>query len=286
MSFSLGTASPAYPAPVMLDVSPGEGSRAVAATIQWNSIRQTAPGYIANINLLAQFNSGQFTSVQSVWIDNLSNPWPIILAVSETTGQRIYVPGNAQGLYPLIVPFAPIFTVQLLLSLNAGFTLAGILPVTNLSFLNVPRQSSLIDEFPAFGITGPALSTGGSGVALAFTATGTANGAPIILAPQSTSQRWAITGLDIDCNVNANTSWTAFATAAVQLSQTTTVLWAGKWVVTPNGRQGFRTVEDFSTPILCTNALQGVTLSVTLLPTSGSLSVNYLVRYVAITVTT
>lgn len=285
MSFSIGNTT-AYPAPVQIDTDPPEGSRAVAATVVWSQVRLTNPGYVTQINLLSQYQSGQFTTIQSVWVDNLSNPWPIILAVAETTGQRIYVPGNAQGLYPLIVPQAPIFTVTLLLSLNAGFTLAGVAPVTNFSFLNVPRQSSFVDEFSSFGITGPALSTGGSGTALAFTATGTANGALLVQAPQSTSQRWAITGLDIDANIQANASWTSFATAAVLISQTTTILWAGKWQVTPNGRQGFRASEDFSTPILCTNSGQGITLAVSLLPTIGSLSVDYLVRYVAITVTT
>lgn len=281
MSFSLGNTA-AYPSPVQIGTLPPEGSRAVAASILWNTVRQNNQGYVAQINLLTQYQSGQFTTVQSVWIDNLSNPWPLIFSVTEMTGQRIYVPANAVGLYPLIVPQAPIFTVQLLYTVGV-LTLPGVLPVTNFSFLNTPHNEAFVTNFPLYSLTGPAQTAGDFSTALGFTTT---TPAPVILAPQSTSQRTVITGLDLRANYANNSTWTTFSSVLVNLtlSPAGSSIWGTRFTTTIGGRQGHYVSEDFSTPIVCNGASQAVQLGVSAIPSSGTLYVEYAIRYTAMTV--
>jgi hypothetical protein len=247
VSFSLGN-TPTYPSPVQIGTLPPEGSRAVAASIQWNNVRQTNQGYVAQLNFLTQYQSGQFTTVQSVWIDNLSNPWPLIFSVAEMTGQRLYVPANAVGIYPLIVPQAPVFTVQLLYTVGV-LTLQGVLPVTNFSFLNTPHHDAFESRFPAYSLTGPAQSAGDFTTPLAFSSV---INTPVILAPQSTSQRTVITGIDLRANHASNSAWATFSSVLIYLSQSPSgfFLWSTRFVTTPGGRQGCYVSEDFTTPLV------------------------------------
>lgn len=122
-----------YPFPLTLGLNPPEGSKGVSVTIPWN-------GGAANpypINLLTQFNSGNFSTPQSVWIDNSSVPWPMMI-VAEQQQQNIMVPPFSQGVYPLVIGQAPIFQVSLI-SVTQGGNQSPPLGTSNLTFFNVPQ---------------------------------------------------------------------------------------------------------------------------------------------------
>lgn len=131
------------PLPVEIGTVPGtvEGSKCVTATLAWDTIRSQTGAYVASLNLLSQFNTGQFTTVQAVYVDNLTVAYTLSIVCSGT-GQRIIVPPFSSGMYPLIVGGnAP--TLSLTLNNSATGFIADALPAgtSTLQFLNTPQKS-------------------------------------------------------------------------------------------------------------------------------------------------
>lgn len=68
-----------------------------------------------------------FDNVQAVWVDNADNASPLTITFLGT-GQRLKIPANAQGMFPVIAP-AP---------LQFNVATAGNLTI-NLIFMNAPQ---------------------------------------------------------------------------------------------------------------------------------------------------
>lgn len=134
-----GTAN--FPQPITLNTLPAEGSRVVTVILPWSTALQTdGLTYLARWNFLAQFQSGQFSTVQAVLIDNNTVPYEVLLTEQEL-GQRIRIPPFAQGMYPVLAGPAPKF--QAVLSANKDPSYNAFLPVvgtTTFFFLNVPQR--------------------------------------------------------------------------------------------------------------------------------------------------
>src|ERR1700733_7963911 len=89
--------------PIGQDLIPraAEGSKGCSLQIYWQNIFNIVPTFpiVATINLLMQYKTGQFTTIQAVWIDNSTVPYPVTLTSLETQ-QSITVPPFYQGMYP------------------------------------------------------------------------------------------------------------------------------------------------------------------------------------------
>lgn len=120
--------------PVTLDTLPraAEGSKALLIVQRWND-PSLAGGILATYNLLQQFQSGQFTTIQSVWIDNGTNLQPVVLTALET-GQTIRVAALTQGMFPIVSGVAPVFTLALE---STVFVSAA---TTRIMFFNTPQR--------------------------------------------------------------------------------------------------------------------------------------------------
>lgn len=120
--------------PVNLNTIPraDEGSKAVLITQNWRDAA-LAGGTMATYNLLQQYQSGQFTNIQAVWIDNGTCYEPVTLTCLET-GQVIRVPALAQGMYPIASGPAPVFTLTLLNTINVPAA------TTRLMFFNTAQR--------------------------------------------------------------------------------------------------------------------------------------------------
>ena len=135
--------------PVTLDTIPKEGSRCYVARVQWASTYSYPPYGQTGISLLQPFQSGQFTSVQSVYVDNATVPYRVRLTCLET-GLTIHVPPFSQGTYNLLTGNSPSFVAVLdgvtayyanayasspssLVGVNSACT-------TSFYFLNTPRS--------------------------------------------------------------------------------------------------------------------------------------------------
>lgn len=56
-----------------------------------------------DFDLIAETTAGIIDFVQSIWVDNATNPNALRFTFSQT-GQRLVVPANAQGIWPVIAP--------------------------------------------------------------------------------------------------------------------------------------------------------------------------------------
>ena len=118
---------------------PAEGSKMCQIPCEWAQVLSQSGNdqYLLTINLLQQFNSGQFTTIQSAFIDNSQCQYPVIFT-SQGTGQVLFIPAYTQGMYQLIVGPAPIFTAQLDIS-GASFPIADAV-TTNIWLLNTLQE--------------------------------------------------------------------------------------------------------------------------------------------------
>jgi len=144
------TASPIYP--VTIDTLPRgtEGSKVLPVTINWLTVFNTLTlgggglptRLVAALNLLSQYQTGQFTTVQAVYIDNLSCMYPVVVTSLET-GQRIKVNPLTAGMYPLFASIAPSFTITLEFFQLPNYEQAyggNNLGTTIVTFLNTPQR--------------------------------------------------------------------------------------------------------------------------------------------------
>lgn len=141
MSGIIGGAFTGPTVPTQIGTLPPEGSRSATTIIPWQGLWLAGSQSVFQVNLLAQFQSGRFTTVQAVWINNLGVPWAVTVTCQES-GQILVVPPFSQGMYPLIGQQSPIFTITLQTS-NSGFLgrNPGIVPATTtLIWLNTPQR--------------------------------------------------------------------------------------------------------------------------------------------------
>lgn len=126
-----------------------EGSKFYQVTQVWDFDQQTpdTDGWTrVTINLLQAFQSGQFTTIQSVWIDNTQTPVPVTLTCAATQ-HVINVPAFSEGMYPLASATAPVFVLAMGPTLNAQgnpptgtFNLRNYESTTRVSFFNTPAR--------------------------------------------------------------------------------------------------------------------------------------------------
>jgi hypothetical protein len=141
--------------------------------------------------------SNTISFVQSVFVDNSDNPNPLTINVAQT-GQRIVIPGYAQGFWPVIACEKPQFVVT---------TMPGVTAIGTLIFMNVPMPLTQ---------WGPVSTTANLVVSGSFTNySNTATGASV----QIIAANAARTGLIIEnLSSNANSIFVNFGAAATDNS--------------------------------------------------------------------
>jgi hypothetical protein len=95
--------------PITQGVAPSEGSKAGVFQVNWGT---TNPFGTFNINLLAQYQSGQFTVVQSVYIDNTTCPYQVTL-MNQQTRQILRIPPFTKAMYPILSGVNPSYVATL-----------------------------------------------------------------------------------------------------------------------------------------------------------------------------
>lgn len=124
-----------------------EGSKFYQVTQVWDFDQQTPDpdGWTrVTINLLQAFQSGQFTTIQSVWIDNTQTPVPVTLTCAATQ-HVINVPAFSEGMYPLASATAPVFVLAMgptynVIPHDGTFNLRNYESTTRVSFFNTPAR--------------------------------------------------------------------------------------------------------------------------------------------------
>jgi hypothetical protein len=121
---------------------PAEGSKGCLVSIYWDYLFNLVPGVFPitqNINLLQQYQTGQFTTIQAVWIDNSTVPTSVTLREIET-GQTITCPAFSQGMYPIFSGVAPVFTASLNLQPDPNYAVSIGACTTRIVFINTPQR--------------------------------------------------------------------------------------------------------------------------------------------------
>jgi len=130
--------------PVSLDTLPlsnREGSKCAYFNISWAAIlaQYSNPPFVtAKLNLLQQFQTGNFTTVQAVYIDN-STCAAAVLVTCDQTGQNITLNAFSQGMFPIVCNYSPSFTIQALFPYSNGVIQYSTC-TTKFFFLNTPQK--------------------------------------------------------------------------------------------------------------------------------------------------
>ncbi len=160
----------AYPIqPVSLNTVPTEreGSKGLPFAVNWsdaNTVKLVNGISTFTINLLQQFQTGQFTNIQAVYIDNSTN-WVDVNFTCLETGQSVRCPALSQGLFPLISNVAPVFTLTLSQGGTSGFTTKiFLLNTSQKHYVTTAGTSSLSPGLrgatsTSFTLTGPSQAT-------------------------------------------------------------------------------------------------------------------------------
>jgi len=107
--------------PVSNGYAPAGGPRALPITLDFTAVASIST------DLVQEIEAGVINMVQSIYVDNSANPNALTI-IFDQTQQKLVVPANAQGIFPVITPKdAPRFVA----STNAGAVVGVIL-------LNVP----------------------------------------------------------------------------------------------------------------------------------------------------
>jgi len=132
--------------PVTIGVDPLEGSKVANFNIKW---ALTNPFGTYNVNLLQQYQTGQFVTVQAIYVDNSTCPYQVKI-LNQQTGQTIYIPAFTVGMYPILTSNNPSFICTLLYvnDQQAATYLSAV--TTRLYFLN-SKQDSYIAPTPIYG---------------------------------------------------------------------------------------------------------------------------------------
>ena len=83
--------------PVFNGYAPKEGPKALPVPFDFSSVGTMS------FDLLLENTEGILQFVQSVYVDNSDNPGPLTITFAQTR-QRLIVPANSQGNYPVICP--------------------------------------------------------------------------------------------------------------------------------------------------------------------------------------
>lgn len=260
--------------PINLDTLPRkeEGSKVVLISQNWSD-PALGGGVTATYNLLSQYQSGQFTNVQAVWIDNGSVYQPVTLTVPET-GQIIRVPGLTQGMYPIASWSAPIFTLTIGSITNAPPALAAV-TTTRLMFFNTPQRYYVQSSPPVLSIT-------------QFTSAGFAGpGLPAQLLTRvgfPASQYISLKGFQLALAMTGGT-WGGNQPVTVTLQLNSNTIWADIFNVTP---ASFGLVYSgqvmFPAPIAPTSSFDLYTLFVSALQPGGTIIYEMTLYYDVITI--
>lgn len=242
MSGTIGT----YPAATQLGTLPpaSQGSKQVNVNIAWATVAVSAGVYTTPINLLAQFNSGQFTTVQAVYIDNLTCGYELILTVVET-GFRVRVGAFSAGMFPLVCEQAPQFTA----SLNAYTAGTFSLPpgTSKLYFFNTPQKP----------FTTTALGVG-SNFQVLTNQLNITNSSTLVWTPTpamiAAGQHLAITGINVTLWLDSGGTYSITGMQQLLLTESTTLrtVWAvaAPFQGTSTGQTVLQTVQTFTTPLI------------------------------------
>lgn len=189
--------------PVYSDALAAEGSKTCYIKVAWaQTFVSSTPGVI-NINLLQQYQTNQFTAIQSVYINNTTCPYQVTLQCNET-GFVITVPPFTQGMYPLLSSSAPTFLA--VLSYKADDESGQIIRTcsTTFHFLNTP-QGRYQFSLPNYGN-----NFSNNSNAISLTNLANAN-------PANATFYW-LTGFPITQNIGAN-SYVLITSLTVQATQ-------------------------------------------------------------------
>jgi hypothetical protein len=202
--------------PVNLNTMPpkAEGSKGLLITQRWTN--PAVVNGVATYNLLAQYNSGQFTNIQSVWIDNSTNYVPVIFTCVET-GQVIQIPALAQGMYPVVSAAAPVFTLalaSLVLPANLRFT-------TRLMLFNTAQR-----YFQNPG--GPV----NQGIGQVIGNVGTVGVAWLNTAPFGPNQFFCLTGFQLALSIASGSGFISTSGVGIFLQQNGVSVWTDLFTVT------------------------------------------------------
>jgi hypothetical protein len=172
---------------------------------------------MATYNLLRQYQTGQFTNIQAVWIDNGTNSQPVVFTSVET-GQVIRVPALSQGLFPIASAAAPIFTLSLLISnQNAAAT-------TRLMLFNTPQRY--------FTQTVPPLYSGIGNFSAGFAGSGSGN--PLqVFSSLFAGLYTPLIGFDLNLVMTAGAAWAANTPVSIILALNGGQLWEDTFNCTP-----------------------------------------------------
>lgn len=104
---------------------PPEGPKAIYTSLDFTTLNTNI------VDFTLAVSQGKITAIQSIWVDNSSNPQPLQITV-QGTQQVITCPAGAQGTFPVIAANRPKFTCV------TNGTL-----VVNIIWLNVPIPANL-----------------------------------------------------------------------------------------------------------------------------------------------
>lgn len=108
--------------PIYNGYGPAEGAKILPLTFDFSSVASYSE------NLLIENTEGVIQFVQSVFVDNSDNTNPLVILIA-VTNQRLIVPANAQGIWPIFTVDQTRFTISTTPAANLS---------VNVSFANVP----------------------------------------------------------------------------------------------------------------------------------------------------
>lgn len=273
-----GFAGATYPLPVTIESvpSPQEGAKAVCMQFYWGV---NAAPLSFTINLLSQYQSGQFTTVQSVFVDNRTVPFDVLLTALDT-GQRVFVRAFAYGWYHVLVSRHPEFTLQLLYNQRPGAT-PLLACTTNVQFMNVVARSFNTEQvFPTSLLDSVATQSGETGEWTVLNSTA-ANG--IMLTQGVSPFHYLIFGFNLTISTTAG--YPAANGVVVSLNENApvfgdSVMWEDYFVAntTANAVQ-YTTSKSFAQPLMQVNTASAITFKLSSFPSTGNAIAYWQISY-------
>jgi hypothetical protein len=266
-----GFAGALFPQPIQLGQAPppGEGPKSVAININWQNVFNTTGAFVQPVNLLSQFQSGQFSTVQSVYVDNQTCPEMVTIVCSDT-GQQIRVPPFAKGTYPVLCSQTPEFTITLNLAFDPVTGNAFSNCSTRLFFLNIAQpyfEAAPQDFGQNFNHYSSTLAFGGSTLTVPL---GGSPGSGMIAL--GNRQNYAINSLSLSIIAGiAYSAATAVQVSLLEIGAQISILWTAVFEA-PGGTTGdlFSEQTVFPTPVFQFQQQSYLALAFTAVPASAN----------------
>lgn len=280
-----------FPQPVLLGVRPPdrEGSKAVFYRIFWNDLANAQNTFVAKLNLLAQFQTGQFTTIQSVFVDNSTVPEMVTVTCDET-GFSFTVPPFAKGMYPICSASTPSFTLTLNESADPVYGMAYTTCTTKFAFFNTPQPyfeslpSSFGQNFNSYW-TGLAFGPAGAGSqTVALTGQGGGPG----LASLGNGKVYAFNSIDLV--VISNAVFPAAGPTSVDLREQNAsgpfVRWRTGFLASSTVAQQivYTRQQTFPTPLMQIDPSNDFALAMSQVPAAGNVTVFFHTTYSVLTI--